>query len=383
MLDIEEVKKALNILSNSFVIRIYHPDLTNPTELGFRCFNDLYNFRNSERFDVELLREGVFETNSSSTHSVSIGNCKELVIDETIVIKPNGMISLDSSKYKYFSTEIDAHNDFGTKMAYLVAGSEYALALNKGELPHTDEVMNASNYFQKIIKQLRKFFPSFLGFEFNLPKPKSKYTNPGGAIDHQSCMLPTSIKKIGKYLVDKNSWLITGDDGSNKPYKKDELPILSNDKVIASCPHRYADAIYDWLPLSAFKTNINDDARSFRNYLQLNASGRVTDRTLDNRKYEGLWGNSLEIGDKSYIIFILIAQKVSNHFKNLLRNLPYFCNNKNNEKLFEYLKEEGVFEDKMINAINACKTELDKFVTITNLLKINNVLKEIKCVELI
>ncbi len=134
---------------------------------------------------MKKTRQNVFETNSSSTHSISISPNTTGIYD-TIPSK-NGVITLTGGD---FGWGWEKYNDALTKANYL---AHYAKGVN--------------NFFNVIREQT--------GCEV---KFKVK-----GYIDHQSCGVGLDLlkdkKRLRDFIFNKESYLYIGNDNSNPPNK--------------------------------------------------------------------------------------------------------------------------------------------------------------------
>lgn len=129
-----------------------------------------------------LIRSGVFETNSSSCHSVSIADeTKEFVLD-TLYPNEEGVIILRGGEYGW---EWFKHNDAETKANYA--------AQSLG--PHSVLI--------DVIKEQTGAIEVIIDTE-------------GGYIDHDSYgLIPTIKEDLRSFIFNKNSWLFGGNDNSS------------------------------------------------------------------------------------------------------------------------------------------------------------------------
>lgn len=258
-LNISNTIKALKVLENSDAIRVFcDKDVTSDK---FRIFHDKIEFTNSIHFDTELKRIGTFETNSSSAHSISIDDSKELVIDNTIEIDEEGFINLNHSDYGEFGRGYTiSYNDFATKMAYAVIDRPYV----EDEVIE-DDVLNETPYFKDIIAEMQGYLPSLKGFKFNLQKPAPDTYYENGYIDRDSVgNFRTSVKdgEKGRFLIDKNCWLLIGDDEGCPTEDPESLPVYGSKCVIGGKPYLYKYVIED----SEFEIPKKDFEKDFSYY---------------------------------------------------------------------------------------------------------------------
>jgi len=140
----------------------------------------------------KLIRSDVFETNSSSSHSVSIGNeTKEFVLD-TIYPDQNGNITLTGGE---FGWDWFKHNDAITKANYAAVASNY----NSGLKDILIEVLTEQTGADNII------------FAFSDESDDENWSY----IDHDSVnVCPINKYELKNFIFNKNSWLFGGNDNS-------------------------------------------------------------------------------------------------------------------------------------------------------------------------
>lgn len=131
----------------------------------------------------KIIRENVFETNSSSSHSVSICSDKNFILD-TILPDQNGIISVSK---RDFGWEIKKYNDAYTKLQYA----------------YTDGVS------KDLLKEILIEQTGCVDVIFN---------ENDGYIDHSSKgTSPTIKEELRNFIFSKNSWLFTANDNSVPP----------------------------------------------------------------------------------------------------------------------------------------------------------------------
>jgi hypothetical protein len=153
----------------------------------------------------KLIRRGVFETNSSSSHSVSIGmdQDKEFVLD-TIYPNQNGTITIHGDE---FGWEWFKHNDAITKASYAAQQFRY----DENSLETLKEV---------IIEQTGAEQVEFVGLD-------------DGYVDHDSQGILTSSKHwLKDFIFNKNSWLFGGNDNSYPDPTFYDVPEIKDGKII-------------------------------------------------------------------------------------------------------------------------------------------------------
>ncbi len=140
----------------------------------------------------KLIREGVFETNSSSAHSISLGKDtgKAFVLD-TIYPDSNGNITIYGGE---FGWEFDRHHDARTKASYALT-SGVSLDLLRDIIMEQTGAKSVS------------FWPG------------------DGYVDHESVgVCPNDLESLREFIFNKNSWLFTGNDNSTEPFDLKVVP---------------------------------------------------------------------------------------------------------------------------------------------------------------
>ncbi len=134
----------------------------------------------------KLIRNSVFETNSSSSHSVSVADdTKEFVLD-ALYPDQDGIIEIEGGE---FGWEWFKHNDAQTKASYIAQQFQY----DENKLDTIREV---------IMEQTGAEDVRFVGLD-------------DGYIDHDSVGILDSDKEtIRQFIFNKNSWLFGGNDNS-------------------------------------------------------------------------------------------------------------------------------------------------------------------------
>lgn len=135
----------------------------------------------------KLIRKGVFETNSSSAHSVSIADdSKEFVLD-TIYPDQDGTIELEGGQ---FGWEWFKHNDALTKANYVAATYGLTSALEEAIIEQT-------------------------GADRVIYTGSDDYDKNWSYVDHDSYgVAPDSKESIRNFIFNKNSWLFGGNDNT-------------------------------------------------------------------------------------------------------------------------------------------------------------------------
>jgi len=152
-----------------------------------------------------LIRNSVFETNSSSAHSISLaGNDKQFVMD-TIYPDQFGRIYVRGGEYGW---EWEKYNDAETKLSYA----------------YQDNV--PTELLEKVIKE-------HTGATEVIFDEKSKND---GYIDHDSYATASSVcvdeESTKNFIFNKNSWLFTGNDNGYPDPTFYHVPIFEDGKMI-------------------------------------------------------------------------------------------------------------------------------------------------------
>ena len=152
----------------------------------------------------KLIRRGVFETNSSSSHSVSVAEeDKEFVLD-TLYPDQNGIVRVYGGEYGW---EWFKHNDAETKANY----AAQSFASDNNQLEVLKEV---------IMEQTGAEDVQFIGLQ-------------DGYIDHDSYgIVPTTKHELRSFVFNKNSWLFGGNDNSAPSPEFYHVPEYRDGKMI-------------------------------------------------------------------------------------------------------------------------------------------------------
>ena len=170
------------------------------------------------------IRKGVFETNSSSTHSYTLSD--KMSFDSTLVPDDKGTIHIDGG---YFGWNKEKHNDAATKASYLAVRCTYS--------------GNYDNFLAAIMEQT-----DCEEVKFNFEIQKSLYTRRDDkgdvvvgeddrikdydfGIDH-GCEhdMPTTKEDIKNFIFNKNCWLTTGNDNDGDYFEESDLDVDYSEK---------------------------------------------------------------------------------------------------------------------------------------------------------
>lgn len=147
----------------------------------------------------KFIRKGVFETNSSSTHSICIGKEDKRFCTDKLPIDEQGRIMIWPGE---FGWEIDHYNDAVTKASYCLT---WAKQYNKEDVVYV-------NMLKKVISE-----------QMNVSKDKIIFRTinddtyyPNGYIDHQSIYVAQkafeSEDSLRAFIFNPESILITDND---------------------------------------------------------------------------------------------------------------------------------------------------------------------------
>jgi len=151
----------------------------------------------------QLIRTGVFETNSSSAHSVSVADdSKDFVLD-TLYPDQNGQILLTGGE---FGWEWFKHNDALTKANY-AAQSFYG---NGDLMERLVDVIKEMTCAEEVI-----------------------FDCEDGYIDHESYgTAPSNREELKSFIFNKNSWLFGGNDNSTADPTFYHVPEIKGNRMI-------------------------------------------------------------------------------------------------------------------------------------------------------
>ncbi len=147
----------------------------------------------------QLIRKGVFETNSSSTHSIHIEMDKNFTPSWRAT--PDEVIEIEGGE---FGWAVEDYYDFYSKAAYILSD-------NAGELSADDDILSLTN-----IMLLREVIMEVTGAkDVRFVPRKDKYC-PWGYVDHQSwgtsedaCVDKETLKA---FLFNQRSYVHTDND---------------------------------------------------------------------------------------------------------------------------------------------------------------------------
>ena len=194
-----------------------------------------------------IIRNKVFETNSSSTHSISIEIGEEW---DNIIPNQDGVIKLYGGE---FGWEWRAYNDALTKANYC------AVACKLGQTS-----------FNK--RELKEVIKEYTG----ATKVKFKFDNYG--IDHQSAetLEDLYVSDLKDFIFNKSSYLYTGNDNSSAP------PNFFDPKDTV---YKYILNIGKYAIKFQNEITSEDIVKCFEDYDIINYSERLLNIDFDNKEY--------------------------------------------------------------------------------------------------
>jgi hypothetical protein len=152
----------------------------------------------------KIIRTGVFETNSSSSHSLSVADANQDFVIDTIYPDQNGVITVHDQQ---FGWEWMKYNDAMTKLAYLFQ--------DQGAM-HGDLIKEA------VMEQTGADDVVFIEED--------------GYIDHDSVGTTSQVvgskDQIKNFVFNKNSWLFTGNDNGTPDPTFYDVPEFKDGKMI-------------------------------------------------------------------------------------------------------------------------------------------------------
>lgn len=151
-----------------------------------------------------LIRRGVFETNSSSAHSLSIAGPEKQFVMDVLYPNQNGVITLTGGE---FGWEWFKHNDAETK-------ANYAAVDFNGNETNTEMLI-------EVIKEQTGAETVILDIGEN------------DYIDHDSVgLVPKNKEELRNFIFNKNSWLFGGNDNTRPDPTFYHVPEIRDGKVI-------------------------------------------------------------------------------------------------------------------------------------------------------
>ena len=197
---------------------------------------------------MKNIRQSVFETNSSSTHSISISEINsDDLMDNSLIPDIDGKLFFDGGE---FGWQWEKFNDALTKANYLVEALSTFLEWKQSNLNHFDDSFKES-FGYKAINLYDSFYKKFENVIKNQTKCddivfiKREY----GHIDHDSLedekspafkILSSDEETIRQFIFNKKSWLFLGNDNDFAPNKFYDVEegIVYTHKLVAKYKER-------------------------------------------------------------------------------------------------------------------------------------------------
>jgi hypothetical protein len=192
------------------------------------------------------IRKSVFETNSSSTHSIHIDN-KTMLMDTSLLPDEDGVITLTGGE---FGWEWERYNDALTK-------ANYASIDSSG-------VSNES-LIQAISEQTGARFVNINHIDWVY-------------IDHQSqgLLREMNLEELKNWIFNPNSWLITGNDNGSEPEDMKNFPEVDEKGVEHPFEYTHEIEVENKDIKFKFKGLPEDNPKRFFEVLNLNLSWNTT-----------------------------------------------------------------------------------------------------------
>lgn len=249
----------------------------------------------------KIIRTGVFETNSSSTHSLSVAREDQEFVYDTIYPDQNGVINVSGEEFGWGWVK---YNNSLTKLAYLFQ----------------DSYENDHDLIKEVV--MKQTGATEVNFNEN-----------GGYIDHEGVGTTYDIRRnsedLRNFIFNKNSWLFIGNDNGspdptffNVPEFKDgrqilpeykyELVIEGLDKTTKYLNVPCDQEIEDGIDSILENTYLNDDGKFFREdgiYFQL------------SRPRNRYYGKSYNLHQDYSKLEVLFLKENDDRFRDLRREI--------------------------------------------------------------
>jgi hypothetical protein len=152
----------------------------------------------------KLIRKGVFETNSSSSHSISVATEDKQFVLDILYPDQNGVVTINGDEYGW---EWFKHNDAETKASY----AAQSFANDDNQLDMLKELIMEQTGADDVV---------FVGLQ-------------DGYIDHDSYgIVPSTKHELKNFIFNKNSWLFGGNDNSTASPEFYHVPEFRDGKII-------------------------------------------------------------------------------------------------------------------------------------------------------
>lgn len=162
---------------------------------------------------MKLIRKNVFETNSSSCHSLSINYDKKQIFD-TLKVDSNGVVKIDCGNYNFCRQRPKRTNSAIEKIVFFVTlfdSWKYS------------SITDSNKKIEEVKKLILK----------NTLAKKVKFVNVGDSYIEfsEDFKIPTG-KDLYKFLFDKNSWLFLCGDEYGFRNEEDEKTFYNPEEIV-------------------------------------------------------------------------------------------------------------------------------------------------------
>lgn len=169
---------------------------------------------------MKNIRKSVFETNSSSSHSIHIDETTEL-LDNSLIPNDVGELILAGGQ---FGWEWERFNDAKTKANYASV---------------SDSGVNQKLLIE-VLKEQTGAIDVIIKADDDYKSPYHSY------IDHESCGLLSQLntkEKLRNFIFNQNCWLVTGNDNESAPYNlfdfpKNNIPVKYKYEIFIQSVHK-------------------------------------------------------------------------------------------------------------------------------------------------
>jgi len=177
-----------------------------------------------------LVRKGVFETNSSSSHSISIADDTKQFVMDTIYPNQHGVVEVSGDE---FGWEWFKHNDAITKASYVAQ-----------QFSNNDSALETLN---EVIKE-------------HTGADEVKFVNlENGYVDHESYgIVPQDKESLKNFIFNKNSWLFGGNDNSGPDPTFYDVPEFRDGRIVVP-EYKYELSIDGFEKTTKFKTEPTEE----------------------------------------------------------------------------------------------------------------------------
>lgn len=182
----------------------------------------------------KLIRSGVFETNSSSSHSISIGDENKHFVLDMLYPNKEGIIILLGGE---FGWDWFKHNDALTKANYAAVAHQH----------NPDLVID-------VIKEQTGADHVVLAFTGDYDGPNWSY------IDHDSAgVCPSTKEELRNFIFNKNSWLFGGNDNSRPAPNFYNVPTYYQDGSVEEIKYTHKLTVVGYDKIARFTDHPTND----------------------------------------------------------------------------------------------------------------------------